>query len=442
MPRPRKSSTITHGDLKFRPVSDRGTKQDEAGRTMRYWRCSRYLGRENGRAVRQSYPALWAVQDDLPEIAARYARGETERPLPHARASASDFKATATAGMILQAWMTFRTTEEADSLSPRTISNCKRDVGLTKGLAFRKVRASAVGRPALDALVRDLRKSYGTRSTENVLRTIVVAFRWAYDRGYVPRPLNISVQIARLHDEARRDPEKAKVREKNTPTIAQAQAVARWFLDHRPGRGPWVTVGYLLTLAVGNRRGALQHVRWNDLRPGEDDETPGVVHLRKTKTGPRDVYVSTPVLRQILSLRPAGVGEDDPLLVLPAPGGWKPVAVPTIERGLNKQIERACEALKVPHFSMQALRRLAAQERARWVVRNNGSLAAAAAQAGQVVRTFLMYYEQARHDEIKAVAAALDYALVPVEADVIPLRRAEGSGEQISGRRDRSTGPG
>ena len=432
MARPRKSSTITHGDLKFRPVPDRGTKQDEGGRTLHYWRCSRYLGREGGKPVRESFPAVWAAQDDLSQIAARYARGETERPVTHAHASAQDFRATATAGMILQAWLTFRTTEEAASLAARTIDLNKRAVAATKGLPFRSVRASGVGKPALDALTRALRKDYAMRTTEGILRVVVMAWRWAYDRGYVPRPLDIRSQVARLHDEARKDPERAGVRPKTTPTIAQAQEVARRLLDQQPGRGPWVAIAYLLTLAVGNRRGALQYVRWADLQPGTDDATPGMVRLRKTKTGPRDVYVSTPVLRQIMALRPSGVGDDDPLLVLPGPGGWKPVAVNTIDRSLNLHIGAACKALKLPRFTMQALRRLAAQERARWAVRNGGSLAAGAKQSGHTVQTFMAYYEAAREDEVKASAAALDYALVPVEAgaEVVPIRRAEGSGKK------------
>ncbi len=415
MARTRKSSTVTHGDLKFRPVPDRGTKEDEGGRTLHYWRCSRYLGREGGKAVRESYPAVWAALDDLPEIAARYARGESERPLASASASAEDFRAMATAGMILQAWLTFRTTVEASSLSERTIDISRRAVAATKDLPFRKVRAAAVGKPALDALTRDLRKKYGTSSTETTLRVVAVAWRWAYDRGHVPRALDIRSQVARLHDEARKDPERAGIRPKYTPTVAQAQEVARWMLREEPGRGPWVAIAYVLTLVVGNRRGALQHIRWNDLQPGATDAEPGVVRLRKTKTGPRDVYVPNAVLRQILALRPTGISDEDPLLMLPAPGGWKPVAIPTIDNVITRHIKTACAALKIPGFSMQALRRLAAQERARWAVRNGGSLAAGAAQSGHTLQTFMKYYEAAREDEVKASAAALDYAVVPVE---------------------------
>jgi hypothetical protein len=152
------------------------------------------------------------------------------------------------------------------------------------------------------------------------------------------------------------------------------------------------------------------------------------------------VFVSTPVLRQILALRPSACGDDDPLLMLPAPGGWKPVAGNTIDRCLNLHIGSACKALKLPRFTMQALRRLAAQERARWAVRNGGSLAAGAKQSGHTVQTFMQYYEAAREDEVKASAAALDYALVPVEvgAEVVPIRRAE----RIRTARHRRLGPG
>ena len=427
MPRPRATSTVTHGTLKFRPVEDRGTKEDGGGRVLHYWRCEQYVGREAGKAVRRSYPALWAAQDDLPEIAARYARGEPARDPGQGRASAEEFKETATAGMILQAWLTARLTEDAASLSERGKAIYKDRVGATKELSFRKHRAATVGKPQIDALVRDLRGRFAVTTTIGVLETVTTAWRWAYERGYVPRPLSIRSQVSTLRKQAARDPKAAGELAKRTPSVEEAQAIARWFFDEDPGRGRWPTIAYLVMFSIGCRIGELAAVRWGDLRLPEAEGEPASVFLPKSKTGPRKVYLGADVLRQVLALRPGAAADTDPLLLHNHRGGWKPVGHDSIESDMRRYVRKACAEIGVPAFSPHGLRRLAVRQAVRFCMSKGSSISAAAKQMGHTVEVMLRHYEAATVEEQRQASAAMDYAMIPPKeaGNVVPLRRSK-----------------
>jgi integrase len=280
-----------------------------------------------------------------------------------------------------------------------------------------------VGTDHLAQLVRDLRnRGYAASTVIRVLRDVKQAWAWAHARGYVARVLDVRVHTRGLSALEKRNPKAAGVRDKYTPPIKDAQAVARWLLVNRPNH--WSALAYCLLLASGCRCSALAHVRWIDLTPGDSTE-PGSIYLPKTKTGPRTTYVPAAAITQLRARRPVGVDERSPVLQCRARSGWRPLR-PATTCGVGSYITSACAALKIQRFTPHALRRLAAQQFARNVLHAGGSLAAVAAQLGHTKKTMLQYYEQARDGEQQKSAAALQYAVIDTgsDADVIPIRAA------------------
>ena len=198
--------------------------------------------------------------------------------------------------------------------------------------------------------------------------------------------------------------------------------MGQWFVAQNPGRGGWPKIAYLLLLSTGCRGGALQWIQWRHLKLAEQEDGPAVVHLPRTKTGPRDVYVGETVLRQVLALRPATVRDDDPVLMTTSRAGRRPVK--TIREQMGRYIAKACVAAKVPVFTPHGLRRLAVRQAVRHVMASGGSISAAAKQMGHTVEVMLEHYEAATVEEQRAAAAMMDYAVIPppAEGEVVPLR--------------------
>lgn len=344
-----KPDPIVLDPARARPVRPRGRRGPSDGRW--YWRAE-----VGPRTVWTG----WGTRDEVRRILAQQiADGSLG-------ASAARPEGIRTVAELLQRWLpAFR----RRGRRPRTVvayeGGAKRLIDSELG----ELRLERLSSHALQTWVDGARIRYAPQTVALDLQVLASAWRWGRSVGAIERSLP-EVDLGHV----------APIRDKHTPTTAEARAVLEALSEVAP---PWARLLIEVQLATGARIGELADLTWDGLRPRA-----GLLVLQG-KTGRREVPLPEHLLAQLEAQRTTG--------------RWVFGIRPASARGVGRYLRRACERAGVRPFTTHALRRLAVDRLARAGV----DVATAAALLGHSPAVMLQRYRQVSDaDRRRAMASA------------------------------------
>ena len=292
-----------------------------------YWRV-----RHTSAGVEDNRWTGWATLEEAQQVVADLVRdGEAKVTVPK----------TDTVLDLMEYWLGAQ--EDRVDLRPATIESCRQAVKRFKLGTLAQVRVDRVDRRTLETW-RDttLRTGRASRTVELDLLKLGQAWRWGRETGLIDvRELpHIRLKVRPTRDDY-------------TPTPGEVAAVVKDLRNpirlDKAGR-PNTTLHHNHALAVevlaatGARRGEIENLTASALTPFVTPEDQGVIVALDGKANPREVPVVNPLAARILAY---AQGRTGPLF-----GGVSGMDA------LEHVLRAACVRQKVPHFSIQGLRRL------------------------------------------------------------------------------------
>ena len=301
----------------YRAYVRRGPRDD--GRW--YWQVGHYRSRKLVQAF-----CGWFTPGEVGEAMRKLPAEPGSTPQPHAGVT--------TVEHLLATWYAEQKRRVSrGSIKPATL-HTYRHMCLKMLPLIGDVRVDAVTHDTLKTTKEELESYLGIRTVHTAFSIFRSAWKWAFLRGLVERPLP-AFRVAK--------PKGKLVYTLRTPSVEEAEAVIAWLWANSPG---WPAMHCEIMLSTGARPRAVGQLKWGDVDLSQGVLTMGV------KTGIRDVVIPDRLIGLLKQWK-----------TRPGSGEWLLGVLPgTVTTSGQTFVRRACDALGIPRFTPKGFRRLVATQ--------------------------------------------------------------------------------